>query len=433
MLSAVSEPSSHEEIREEVDVICSFKERLAGTDAERRASLDIAARLKTPGRGSSTESTYVQPQWAVVHLLHCAMAAVGSMISGLAPAAGFALVLLAATSAYLDLTGRHYLLRRLPFRRASQNVISWPKASTQAARVIICANVDAPRTGAAYNRLPMRLANAASRRMPIVSSPTRVWFWSIALLLPALGARMAGVDASWLAVLQLPQTLILIVASFLLGEIALSPASPGANANASGVAGLLEAVRRLDSDPPQRIAVGALVCGGGETTMQGMRAYLRAHRKELDRDRTWFVSLESIGRGDPRFVTSQGLAVSLPMDAYLLEFCEAIAMAGIEEDGEHGARAVRNGAISAASMARGYKFPAVAITSREGAEAYPAAHHSPSDKPESVDPAAILRAAALAVNVVRLLDRDLSRRLAKGENPAPGAQASEREAALRPA
>ncbi len=426
MLPAVSEPSSHERIREEVEAICSFDGRIAGTDAERRASLEIAARLKTPGRSSTTESTFVQPQWAVVHLLHCSMAAIGSMVSGLAPAVGFALVLVAATSAYLDLTGRHYLLRRLPFRRASQNVISWPQASPPGSdRVILCANIDAPRTGAAYNRIPMRLADAASRRMPIVSSPTRIWFWSIALLLPALGARMAGIDASWLAALQLPQTLVLIIAAFLLGEIALSPASPGANANASGTAGLLEAVRRLDADSTQRLAVGALVCGGGETTMQGMRAYLRTHRRELDRARTWVISLESIGRGDPRFVTSQGLAVTLPMDAYLLELCEAIAMAGDEEDAQ-GAKAIRNGAISAASTARTYKFPAVAITCREGAEAYPAGHHSPSDTPANVDPAAIDRATSFAVDVVRLLDRDLSRRAGATERPA-AAGPSERE------
>ena len=421
----MSDPS----IRSDVEAICDFKDRLAGTDAERRASLELASRLNTQDRTSTTESTYVQPQWAVVHLLHCAMAAIGSMISGFSPAAGFALVLLAATSAYLDLTGRHYLLRRLPFRRASQNVISWPRANPGAARLILCANVDAPRTGAAYNRLPVRLANAASRRMPIISSPTRIWFWSIALLLPALGARMAGIDAGWVAVLQLPQTLILIVASFLLGEIALSPSSPGANANASGVAAVLEAVRRLDDDPPQGLAVGALICGGGETTMQGMRAYLRSHRKELDRARTWFVSLESVGRGDVRFVSSQGLAVTLPMDPYLLELCEAIAMA----DEEGGARPIRNGGISAAVLARGYKYPAVAITCREGNEAFPLGHHTPADVPEEIDPASIERASSFVVNVVRLLDRDLTRRAAKGAQPAAAPQEAEREAALRPA
>ena len=75
-------------------------------------------------------------------------------------------MLLAATSsAYLDLSARWYLLRRLLFRRASQNLYAAARRGappTSAPRVILCANVDAPRTGAAYNALPMRLLNRAS-------------------------------------------------------------------------------------------------------------------------------------------------------------------------------------------------------------------------------------------------------------------------------
>ena len=201
------------------------------------------------------EPIWVQPQWAIVHLLHCLLAIVGSVLAPSQPAVGFAIVLAAATSAYLDLSGRWYLIRRLLFRRASQNVhVSGGDrlATADAPRVILCANLDAPRTGAAYNRLPMRLLERASRRFPVMASPTRIWFWSIGLLLIPIGARMAGVDATWLDLVQLAPTLILIVACFLLGEIALSPASPGANANASGVAAVARvaaAARRRSARP----------------------------------------------------------------------------------------------------------------------------------------------------------------------------------------
>ena len=98
------------------------------------------------------------------------------------------------------------MIRRLLFRRASQNVhVSGGDrlATADAPRVILCANFDAPRTGAAYNRLPMRLLERASRRFPVMASPTRIWFWSIGLLLIPIGARMAGVDATWLDLAQL--------------------------------------------------------------------------------------------------------------------------------------------------------------------------------------------------------------------------------------
>jgi hypothetical protein len=406
---------SAEEIRGDVDALCGLGDRLPGTDAERRASKYAAARLAETGRRPATTPIYVQPQWPVVHFLHCALAVAGSLASVEEPVVGFVLVLVAAFSAYLDLNARHYLLRRLPFRRASQNVDTMPRDPGAKPLVILCANVDAPRTGAGYNRLPARLQELAARAgFPVVSAPTRIWFWSIALLLLPLGARLAGFDPDWLAVLQLPQTLILIVACFLLGEAALSPASPGAGTNASGVAAVLEALRRIDSDPPAHLRVEAALCGAGETTMQGMRALVRERRGELDRSRTWFLSLEDVGRGDPRWIVSTGPAVTLPLDSELAGLCAALA--GDDE----GAGPMRDGRTSAAFVARAYKLRALALTCREPGRALPAGFHTPRDVPDAVDPAAVEAAAALVAGIVGLLDRDLGRRAPEPE-PDPAA------------
>jgi hypothetical protein len=264
---------SSEEISARIEEICSFEGRLAGTDAERRLANRLSDELGSATRSSVVEPIWVQPQWAIVHLLHCLLAIAGSVLAPSQPAVGFAIVLAAATSAYLDLSGRWYLIRRLLFRRASQNVhVSGGDrlAAADAPRVILCANLDAPRTGAAYNRLPTRLLERASRRFPVMASPTRIWFWSIGLLLIPIGARMAGADATWLDLVQLAPTLILIVACFLLGEIALSPASPGANSNASGVAAAIESLRLLDADPTaaRRRVVVALDAPDGDVEVR---------------------------------------------------------------------------------------------------------------------------------------------------------------------
>ena len=310
-------------IREDVEELCGFDGRLPGTDAERRACNHVAERLRASGRRAMVEPTYVQPQWALVHLLTCLLAVIGSAIAQAQPLAGFLCVLLAATSAYLDLSARLYLIRRIPFRRASQNVHTLP-AEPSGPTVLLCANADAPRTGLIYARTGARIANRLGRRFPVVSSGTRIWFWSIALLLPPLGVRLAGLDPGWLAALQLPQTLVLIIACFLLGEIALSPASPGANANASGVAAVLDVLRRIDADPPENLRVEAVIAGAGESTEQGMRAFVRAHRKELAKEETWFISFESVGRGEPRFVAT--LPPSWELTAHVLLSMGAAAL-----------------------------------------------------------------------------------------------------------
>ena len=104
--------------------LCSFEGRRAGTDAERRAANYLAERLREAGRRVEVEPTYVHPQYPLVHAVHCLLGIAGSLASLQVPALGFALVLAAALSMYLDLNTRLYLVRRLFFRRASQNVVS---------------------------------------------------------------------------------------------------------------------------------------------------------------------------------------------------------------------------------------------------------------------------------------------------------------------
>src|SRR5918996_663878 len=104
--------------------LCSFEGRRAGTDAERRAANYLADTLRQAGRPADVEPVYVHPQYARVHAVHCLLGIAGSLVSLEIPPLGFALVLAAALSMYLDLNTRLYLVRRLFFRRASQNALS---------------------------------------------------------------------------------------------------------------------------------------------------------------------------------------------------------------------------------------------------------------------------------------------------------------------
>ncbi len=212
---------------ERVAKLCSFAERRAGTDAERRAAAWIADQAPTAvgGARAAIEPTYVHPQWPAVGFAHCLLAIVGSLLAGVSPIAAFAIVFVAAVSFYLDLSGRWYLLRSLLFfRRASQNVVVPPlPQEPERPRVIVCAHYDAPLTGAAYNGWAVRAFARFSSLWPARTSPQAVAFWAIALLLPPLGLRLAGIDADWVSAAQLPQTFLLLLAAFMYGEIAPLP------------------------------------------------------------------------------------------------------------------------------------------------------------------------------------------------------------------
>jgi Peptidase family M28 len=393
--------------------LCSFEGRLAGTDAERRAANWIAKRLRDRGRRAEVEPTYVHPQYGLVHAAHCALGFAGSLAAIAQPAVGFAVVLATAVSVYLDVNARFYIVRRLFFRRASQNVVSPGKRPEAPARVLICAHYDTARTGAAFD--PKRVARGTrlAHRLPVPLGPFRVVFWSLAVLLPILGARMAGVDSGLVSLLQLPPTLILLIGVFLFTDIELSDVVPGANDNASGVATALSLAEELDSKPPQNLDVWLLLTGGEECLWEGMRAFVRARRKQLDRETTYFVVLDSVGGGAVRYETGEGPAVTYEMDPRLVQLCEAISTADRENGNRYRAEPVRNGFGTDALPPRLAKFRATAITCLADGALVPANYHRPEDLPDRIDAGALDRAHGFSLELVRALDRDVGRRAAR--------------------
>jgi hypothetical protein len=389
--------------------LCSFENRAAGTDAERRAAQWLATRLSEGGRRVEVEPTYVHPRYGLVHAGHCMLGVAASLIATAEPAIGFAVVLATAVSMYLDLNYRAYLLRRLFFRRASQNVISPGKRSDAPARLLLCAHYDAPRAGAAFTpRQAVRWARL-SARLSIPIGPFRVLFWSLALLLPIIGARMAGLDSGLISFLQLPPTLVLMVGAFLLIGGELSEVAPGANDNASGVATVLSAAEELDAEPPANLDVWVLLTGGEGGLQEGMRSFVRAHRAALDLQTTYFVSVDTVGQGTVRFETGAGWVITYDLDRRLVQLCAAIATADREKADRYQARPLVHGLAGDSMPARIAGYPATTITCLNELN-HRAGRRSPNDTPDRVDQAALDRARGFALELVRALDRDVGRR-----------------------
>ena len=391
--------------------LCSFEGRFAGTDAERRAANRMAQRLRESGRAVEVEPIYVHPQLGLVYAAHCMLALAGSLVAVAIPVLGFALVLFAATSLYLDLNARIYLLRRIFFRRASQNVVSRGTNPDAKGRLIVVAHLDAAKTGYMYGAKRVRLVN----RFPL--SPTRLIFWSAAFLVPALAIRAAGVDSGIVSLLQLPPTLVLLVAVFAFVDIELSDVVPGANDNASGVAVAVSLAGELRAEPAANLDVWVVLTGGGETPMQGMRAFLRGERKTRDPSATYVVDLDAVGRGDVRFVTGAGPAVTYELRSRLTELCQAIADADAEQENRFRAAAVRRGLSSEALPAGLARCPATTITCLEPGAVVPANYRRATDVPGELDPEAVDRAHDFALALIRQLDRDL------GRSPEPALEA----------
>ncbi|MET0973032.1 MAG: M28 family peptidase [Thermoleophilaceae bacterium] len=391
--------------------LCSFEGRLAGTDAERRAANWLADRLREHGRRAEVEPTYLHPQIGLILAAHATLGFGGSLLAIAEPVAGFAIVFATAVSLYFDFNTRFYLLRRLFFRRGSQHVFSRADRDNRPAELILVAHYDAARTGFIYNERSRRREARIPPGARGVLAPPRLLFWSLAVLLPILGVRMAGLDESWLNLIQLPPTLVLLVATFLLVDIQLSDVVPGANDNASGVAVALSAVEALDADPPRHLAVSVLLTGGQECLLEGMRAFVRRYRKQADRESTYFVALEMLGRGPAlHYLTGEGLAVTYRHSTRLAQLCEAIATVSREDGGDLDASPAVLPTASDALPATLAGYPALALRRMADNGLPGTEHHTPYDTPDHIQPEALARSERFVVELARQLDRDVGRR-----------------------
>jgi hypothetical protein len=403
--------------------LCAFERRGPGTDAERRAANALATRLRGMRRRADLEPFFTHPQYAVVYLVHAALGITGSLLAIVQPAVGFALVLFAAASTYLDLNTRLYLVRSLLFRRVSQNVVSPGDRPEAPARLILMAHYDAARTGYIFSRGSKRIRRLPQRTR-LALGPFRIFFWlGLAPLLPILGARMAGLDATWLNAIQAIPTIVLIVAAFLLIDIALSEIVPGAYDNASGVATVLSAAEELTVDPPENLDVWIVLTGSEESFCEGSRAFVRSRRKQLDRAGTYFLNVDSVSSGQVAYEVSEGAVISIPLDRHLVELAEALAGAGAA-GGE--AIPMRHPLLDDALPPRIRKFRSITIRTTDAKGNLAPWYHTHEDTPEHIDSASLSRATEFVIALSRLIDREAGRSAKAPTSSSPAAASAER-------
>ena len=259
----------------------------------------------TLGRRAEVEPTYVHPQSALVHAAHCLIAFAGSLVAISSPAVGFALVLFAATSMYLDLNYRLYLLRSLFFRRGSQNVVSPGPNPGARARLVICAHMDAARSGAIYaprrarRRGPALRSARRCRSAPTGSSSGR---WRCCCRCSArewpgsTPTRSRCSSSSPRSSCSSPSSR---------WSRSSSPRSSRARTTTPrGSRRRSRSPAELDADPPANLDVWVVLDGGEECQQEGMRRFVRAHRKEFDRA-THLLPRHRVGRRRRRALRDQ--------------------------------------------------------------------------------------------------------------------------------
>jgi len=386
---------------QEIDGLVAFEGRWPGTDAERRAAQHLEQRLQALGRDADVEPAAVYPNYPVTHAIHALLGIVGSVVSVYTPVIGAALVLFATISAFGDLTGSLYIVRRLTGRRASQNVTSREDSGGgKRGVVILTAHYDAARTGVVFGRKAVERRATFGKLIRRGLGPFEPFFWSLALILVCTLLRLIGFEGTPFTVVQFIPTVVLIASIPLLVDIALSDVVPGANDNASGVATVLRLAERYGGEL-ENFDLWIVFPGAEEGLLLGMREWLERHKSELDREQTVFVNVDMAGSGAVRWIEKEGLVMGLRYHPTLIELCEEI--------GEGRGMVSRH--ATDALVARSAGFPAITITSRNALD-YAPNWHQPTDTPDRVDLDSLERTYAFCGALLERLDESIGPDLA---------------------
>ena len=279
------------ELRHDVETLAGMTRDSAG--AGERASAEWAAdRLRQLGAAEVRVVPYrYQSTFALAQGAHFALGA-------LAARRGRRLLAAATLASFeLDYSGRAQWSRALlPTGEGANAIGTLPARGERTRTLVLVAHHDAARTGLMWDPRMLAAGDAAAERTGRRAS--------LALLpeLALLGAVVGGRKT------RLAATAVLATAVALSADQARSPTVPGANDNASGVAGVLAVAARLARDRPAGLEVVVLLCGSEEAGMGGMAAWmalggpgarLRHHARARPRHRGLGGAGGARGRGRP--------------------------------------------------------------------------------------------------------------------------------------
>lgn len=367
-------------IRGDVEALAAM-ERRSASPGERRSAEWLAGRLRDAGAADVRLQTFrYQHEYSSAHGLHCA-AGIGAAALSSAP-----LALAAAASFHLEFGGRSQWVRRFLPAGEGTNVLARIPATGGARRtLVLVAHHDAAHTGLVWHPGIAGLATRRAAQTGKVDSFANATFGAFGLV--AAGSLLGRRGRS----LRRAGGLFLALQCALLADVARGETVPGASDNATGVAAVLELVRRYAREPFEDVEILVVIPGCEESGMGGMAAWLRSEGSRLDPARTFVLGLDTLGSGEPVVLSGEGPTLTERYRDEDVAWVERAAhVAGIERP-----RRFRIGGWTDPILAVFAGVPAVSILSVNGAGAF-SNYHLPSDTPENVDWGSVDRCLRLA-------------------------------------
>jgi hypothetical protein len=370
-------------------------ERPPGSEGEREAAVWIADALRELGARTRIEEERVHGGY----FAPMGVPAAASALAGIAVLRGVraaGLVGAVATGVMAeDLQGgpARWLRSRLP-QRTTWNVVGELGAPDAAHTLVVFAHHDAARSSFVFDPVVPKLV---FERAPWLHDHLDRWP-------PLMGGVVAGPALVALGALlgrrgmTAAGTAISAVSAGLMAHMSRQPVVPGANDNLTGVAVLLEVARQLGGEAPDGLRIVLLSTGSEEANQDGMLAFARRHFGELDRERTTFLCLDTVGSPELVLIEGEGFLRMRDYDAATKDLVEDAA----REAGVHVRRGLRFTFATDAliPLRQGFRVAGIGSVNEW---LVPTNYHAPTDTPDNVDFRSVRDAVGVVLGVVERL------------------------------
>ena len=209
--------------------------------------------------------------------------------------------------------------RRLTKPLPTQNVVAVTGDRDADRTLVVLAHHDAARTGMIFDpRFQAWLAHEFPGLIERLDTSFPLWW--LVLAGPASVTLGAALRRRWLTAAG---AAIAALTTATMADIHASPVVPGANDNLSAVSVLVALAERLREEPVRGLRVMLVSCGAEEVIQGGINSFAQRHFPTLPPDRTWFLTLDTVG--SPILAMCEGEGPVIMEDYYDRRFRDLIA------------------------------------------------------------------------------------------------------------
>lgn len=294
-------------LREVIETLAPI-ERPAGSEGERQAADWIADRLTAAGAPAQVEEAKFRGDFAGVI---GALAAVGAA-AGIAATTrrgrrlGAVAGAVAAGLIADDISNGLRPFRRLVRpERTTWNVVAEAGDRDAERTLVVLAHHDAAQTGLIFDpSFQEGLIDHVPGIVERLDTSLPLWWPVVAGPLMASAGALSGRRG-----LARAGAVISATSAAAMADIQRSPTVPGANDNLTAVAVIVALAEALASDPIEGLRVQLVSVGAEEVLQGGIYGYCERHLAGMDRERTWFLNVETVGGPSLALLEGEGCLV----------------------------------------------------------------------------------------------------------------------------